>query len=189
MPDEWTKKRATIRHYNETATTYNILYKEEQEQKIREILKHVSINDSDVILDAGCGSGFLNEHVQKQASHIVGVDLSKGLLRIAVSRIRQAGMKNVSLVQADVDYLPFKEQIFDEAFALTVLQDSSFYSVMLKELMRTTKNNAKVIITGLKKTFSEQSFKRALKEQRLNPRILETSEKLRDIIAVCRKGA
>jgi len=178
-----------MHHYDKTATTYNVLYKEEQEQKIREILKHITINGSDVVLDAGCGSGFLVEHVQEQAGHIVGVDLSKGLLRIAVSRAKQAKIKNVSLVQVDVDYLPFREHVFNEAFALTVLQDSSDYDATLKELLRTTKNIAKVGVTGLKKAFSEESLKQALTKEGFESIILETSEKVKDVIAICRKGA
>jgi len=178
-----------MRHYDETATTYDILYKGEQEQKIREILEHITINVSDTVLDAGCGSGFLFEHVQGQVYHIIGVDLSMGLLKIAFSRAKQAGMKNVSLVQADVDNLPFREQVFDEAFALTVLQDSSDYGVTLKELTRTTKNNAEVAVTGLKKAFTEESLKKALMKEGLEPYVLETPKQVKDVIAICRKGA
>jgi ubiquinone/menaquinone biosynthesis C-methylase UbiE len=178
-----------MRHYDETATTYDTLYREEQEHKIREILKHMTIKDSDTVLDAGCGSGFLLEHIQGQAGCTVGVDLSKGLLRIALSRVRQTKMKNVSLVQADVDNLPFREHIFDEVFALTVLQDSSDYGMTLKELTRTTKNNAELTITGLKKAFTEESLKNALTKEDLKPYILDMLKQVKDIIAICRKGA
>ena len=176
-----------MRHFDETALTYDVLYKEEQEHKINEILKHMTVNGSDVVLDAGCGSGFLLEHVQKQAGHIVGVDLSKGLLRIAVSRIKQAKIKNISLVQADFDNLPFREHVFDEAFALTVLQDSADYNATLKEIIRTTKNNSMLTVTGLKKTFTMKRLKQALTEQGLKPDILDTPEKVKDFIAVCQK--
>jgi ubiquinone/menaquinone biosynthesis C-methylase UbiE len=177
-----------MRHYDETATTYDVLYKGEQEQKIREILKHVAIKDTDTVLDAGCGSGFLFEHVQGQAGHVVGVDLSRGLLKIALSRTKQSGMKKVSFVQADVDNLPLREHVFDEAFALTVLQDSSDYGATLKELKRTTKKNAIVVITGLKKTFAEESLKQALTKEGLEHYILKTYEHQKDIIAICGKN-
>ncbi len=189
MPTAWTKKRGIARHYDETADAYDALYRQEQEQKIHEILKHMTINGSDVVLDAGCGSGFLLENIQEQAGHVVGVDLSRGLLRIALSRVERTGMKNVSLVQADVDNLPFREHVFDEAFALTVLQDSSDYGATLKELTRTTKNNTKVAITGLKKAFTEESLKKALMKEGLEPYVLETPKQVKDVIAICRKGA
>jgi len=183
----WTKKRGIIRHYDETATVYNDLYREEQEQKINEILKHMTVHGSDHVLDAGCGSGFLFEYIHNQAGHIVGVDLSKGLLRIALAHVKQDGMKTISLVRADVDHLPFKEQVFDKAFALTILQDSSNLNMTLKEIARTTKNGSALAVTGLKKAFTRERLKQVLIKQGLEPFILDTLENVKDIIAICRE--
>ena len=185
MPTAWTKKKGIIRHYDETAAAYDALYREEQEQKIHEILKHMIIHCSDYVLDAGCGTGFLFEHIRKRAGRIVGVDLSKGLLRIALSRTKQAEAGNISLVQADIDHLPFKERMFDKVFALTVLQDSSDLDVTLKEITRIAKNESTLAVTGLKKVFTEERFKQALTEEGLEPSILDTPEQVKDLISIC----
>ena len=187
MPTAWSEKRGIIRHYDKTADIYDSLYREEQEQKIKQILRHMAVHDSDLILDAGCGTGFLFEHVYKQAGHLVGVDLSKGLLRIALAHVKQAGTRNVSLVRADVDYLPFKERVFDKVFALTVLQDSSDLNMTLKEITRTTKNDSTLAVTGLKKVFTAERFKQALTEEGLEINILLTPEQVKDFIAICRR--
>ena len=187
MPTAWSEKRGIIRHYDKTADIYDSLYREEQEQKIKQILRHMAVHDSDLILDAGCGTGFLFEHVYKQAGHLVGVDLSKGLLRIALAHVKQAGTRNVSLVRADVDYLPFKERVFDKVFALTVLQDSSDLNMTLKEITRTTKNDSTLVVTGLKKVFTAERFKQALTEEGLEINILLTPEQVKDFIAICRR--
>ena len=187
MPTAWSEKRGIIRHYDKTANTYDSLYREEQELKIKQILRHMAVHDSDLILDAGCGTGFLFEHVHKQAGHLVGVDLSKGLLRIALAHVKQAGTRNVSLVRADVDHLPFKERVFDKVFALTVLQDSSDLNMTLKEITRSTKNDSTLAVTGLKKVFTEERLKQALTEEGLESFILDTPEQVKDIIAICSK--
>ena len=187
MPTAWSEKRGIIRHYDKLANIYDSLYREEQELKIKQILRHMAVHDSDLILDAGCGTGFLFEHVHKQAGYIVGVDLSRGLLRIALSRVEQDAMKNVLLVQADVDYLPFKERVFDKVFALTVLQDSSDLNMTLKEITRTAKNDSTLAVTGLKKVFTAERFKQALTEEGLEINILLTPEQVKDFIAICRR--
>ena len=187
MPTAWSEKRGIIRHYDETANAYDSLYREEQELKIKQILKHMAVRGFDLILDAGCGTGFLFEHIHKQAGHLVGVDLSKGLLRIALAHVKQAGTRNVSLVRADVDYLPFKERVFDKVFALTVLQDSSDLNMTLKEITRTTKNESTLAVTGLKKVFTTERFKQALTEEGLEINILLTPEQVKDFIAICRR--
>jgi len=95
-------------------------------------------------------------------------------------------MKTVSLIRADVDFLPFKERVFDKVFALTLLQDSSKLNVTLREILRTAKDESTLTITGLKKVFSETSLKQTLTKEGLKPNILPTQEQVKDIIAVCR---
>jgi ubiquinone/menaquinone biosynthesis C-methylase UbiE len=187
LPTAWSEKRGIIRHYDKMVNIYDSLYREEQELKIKQILRHMAVHNSDLILDAGCGTGFLFEHVHKQVGHLVGVDLSKGLLRIALAHVKQAGTRNVSLVRADVDYLPFKERVFDKVFALTVLQDSSDLNMTLKEITRTTKNDSTLAVTGLKKVFTAERFKQALTEEGLEINILLTPEQVKDFIAICRR--
>ena len=182
----WRKKRKIIRHYDKLASTYDSLYRDEQGLKIEHILGHISVRDSDLALDAGCGTGFLFKYIHKQVSHLVGVDLSKGLLKVALAHAKQYGMKTVSLIRADVDFLPFKERVFDKVFALTLLQDSSKLNVTLREILRTAKDESTLTITGLKKVFSETSLKQTLTKEGLKPNILPTQEQVKDIIAVCR---
>jgi ubiquinone/menaquinone biosynthesis C-methylase UbiE len=186
-PTVWRKKREIICHYDEIANTYDSLYRDEQDLKIENALRHVNFNGSDSILDAGCGTGFLFEHVHRHVGHLVGVDLSIGLLRVALAHVKQSGMKTVSLVRADVGYLPFKGRVFDKVFALTLIQDFAGSSVTLIKMMRTAKDESTFVITGLKKVFSEAIFKKVLTEAGLEPNILLTSEQVKDIIVVCQK--
>ena len=181
----WRRKREIISHYDKLASTYDSLYRDEQGLKIEHILKHISVCDSDSVLDAGCGTGFLFKYVYKRVNHLVGVDLSKGLLKVALAHAKESGMKTVSLIRGDVDFLPFKEQIFDKVFALTLLQNSSKLHVTLQEILRTAKDESTLAITGLKKVFLETSFKQALTKEGLKPNILSTQEQVKDIIAVC----
>jgi len=183
----WCKKRVIIRHYGKLASTYDTLYRDEQGLKIEHILRHVSIHDSDLALDAGCGTGFLFKYIHNHVCLIVGVDLSKGLLKVALSHIKQSGIKTISLIRADVDFLPFKEQVFDKVFALTLLQDSSKLDETLREILRTAKDESTIVVTGLKKVYSEASFKQSLTKASLESKILLTSEQVKDIIAVCWK--
>lgn len=181
----WHKKREIIRHYDKLASTYDSLYRDEQGLKIKYVLRHVNFNNSDLILDTGCGTGFLFKYIQGYVGQIVGVDISIGLLRVASAHIKQARMKTVFLIRADVDYLPFQEQVFNKVFALTLIQDFSDLNVTLKEIMRTAKDESIFVITGLKKIFSEASFKQVLTKAGLESNILLTSEQVKDIIAVC----
>jgi ubiquinone/menaquinone biosynthesis C-methylase UbiE len=183
----WREKRRIIRHYDELASMYDSLYRDEQELKIEHTLKHIAFHNSDLALDAGCGTGLLLEYVHRRGCYLVGVDLSMGLLRVASTRTKQSEVNTVSLVRADVDYLPFRERVFDKVFALTLLQDFSDPKTVLTEFLETTKDDSIFVVTGLKKTFSEEGLGQVLAESNLEFRLLKTSQQVKDVIAVCWK--
>jgi ubiquinone/menaquinone biosynthesis C-methylase UbiE len=183
----WREKREIIRHYDGLASIYDSLYGDEQELKIEHILEHIAFHSSDLALDAGCGTGLLFEYVYSHNCCLIGVDLSMGLLRIASTRIKKAGVKTVSLVRADVDYLPFRERIFDKVFALTLFQDISDPKAVLTGFLEKAKDDSLFVVTGLKKTFSNEGLGQVLAETDLRFKLLETSEHVKDVIAVCWK--
>lgn len=188
VSDVWGKKRKVIRYYNRFAEIYNLLYGYEQELKIREILKVVNVRDSDSILDVGCGTGLLFSHISS-ARIIVGVDISLGALKVAMGLIRRAGFKNVSLVRADADYLPFKDGIFDKVFAITLLQNLPNPALALNEIMRVSKGTSCIAVTGLKKSFSREDFSEILSMAGIRSFMAECGEEVKCYIAICDRGA
>lgn len=66
------------------------------------------------VLEVGCGSAPCARWLATQGAQVVGVDLSAGMLRYAVSAARDTGI-SVPLVQADAARLPFADSSFDLA--------------------------------------------------------------------------
>ncbi len=69
-------------------------------------------------LDAGCGFGRHVYYAAEFGAEMVGVDFSAA---IDAARANTAGRKGISLVQADIYRLPFREAAFDFAYSLGVL--------------------------------------------------------------------
>jgi SAM-dependent methyltransferase len=66
------------------------------------------------VLEVGCGSAPCARWLAAQGAHVVGLDLSAGMLRYAVQAARETGL-SVPLVQADAGRLPFADSSFDVA--------------------------------------------------------------------------
>jgi ubiquinone/menaquinone biosynthesis C-methylase UbiE len=66
------------------------------------------------VLEAGCGTGLLLDRLAQDASGVVGVDLSRGM----VSRALERGHP---VVQADLAALPFADASFDAVASFKVL--------------------------------------------------------------------
>ena len=184
----WKKKRSVINHYDKLVKVYDSLYTDEQNQKIECILRIVRVAQTDYLLDVGCGTGLLFNHIDCVNGFYIGVEISSGLLRTAVNRIKQlSAISCAFIIRADADYLPFKNEVIDKIFALTLLQNMPHPSVTLKEMMRIAKDNSTIVVTGLKKTFTKERFRSMLRKADLKYYILRPQCKIQDLIAICHK--
>lgn len=179
---QWDKKRDVTQHYDLTAHLYDMQYAEEQTAKIEAAVKSINLEKHNLVLDAGCGTGLLFDYVANKAKTIVGLDISRKILLQAKGR--EKNFPNVHLILADADNMPLKENIFDYAFAVTLIQNMPNPLETLNEVKRVTKENAVVVVTGLKKKFSLKVFEELLRNAGLNVIALK-SESLKCHVAVC----
>jgi len=187
---DWKRKREAIRHYDRLAAVYDTLYGEEQRMKIKLALAAVPVTGSDAVLDAGCGTGLLYDYIGGALGLLVGVDTSLGLLKVAAHRSnRRRGRSSVCLVCADIEYLPFPRRIFDKVFAFTLLQNVEDPSVALHEMIRVVKEHFVIVVSGLKKSFSEEGLRCFLANAGLDCVFVEAAEEAKDIVAVCRRSS
>ena len=144
-----------MKRYDLTAEIYEERYRGEQKEKYAAALVDVDVLGSR-ILDAGCGSGLFFEEVAAHSRTMVGVDISRKLLRKAKKQADAFG--NVFVLQADADHLPFADGVFDFVFSFTVLQNMPKPAETLDEFKRVTNLGGKVVVTGLKRAFSPITF-------------------------------
>jgi ubiquinone/menaquinone biosynthesis C-methylase UbiE len=187
MPNPWKQKRSAIRHYDQTAETYDQQYMEEQDLKIAIALEALPqpIDKNAVILDAGCGTGLLFPNIARKTKQTVGIDTSIKSLKKAKAKTKT--YHNTALIKADADFLPFKAEIFTHIFAFTLVQNTPNPKSTIEEMQRVTQRDATLVITGLKKHFTRTAFVKLLENARLEILALKTDEELKDLVAVCRK--
>jgi ubiquinone/menaquinone biosynthesis C-methylase UbiE len=159
-------------------------YAEEQTAKIEAALRSVKIDKDSLVLDVGCGTGLLFDHISGKAKTVVGVDFSRKNLLQAKNRSQE--FANVNLILADADYLPFKNEVFSHVFAITVIQNMPKPAKTLDELKHIAKRDAVIVVTGLKKKFSLEEFKDLLCKLDLDVIELKSGD-LKCYVAICLK--
>jgi ubiquinone/menaquinone biosynthesis C-methylase UbiE len=185
----WDEKYGAIDYYDYIAPFYDQIYNEEQKAKIDVALRHVNPVKESVILDAGCGTGFLFKCLSEKAKLLVGLDTSPGILKEAKKLAKS--FPNVHLIRADADFMPFPKGIFDVVFALTLLQNMPNHLWTLNELKRVGKATSTSVITAFKKYrkyrhFVQTTFVALLDTAEFKVSVIENNEKLKDYIAVCK---
>ncbi len=76
----------------------------------RRLLEGVALSPSRLILDVGCGTGVLEKSLEESAVTVVGVDITKEMLKIAQGKKISCF---ASVVQGDAEALPFRSECFD----------------------------------------------------------------------------
>lgn len=95
------------------------------------------------ILDFGCGVGRFAETAMEFADSYVGVDINSGAFEHAPD------LPNVEFVGLPDDRIPFEDDSFDSAMALTVLQhivDPEHYAIWSREIARVVKPGGLIYI-------------------------------------------
>lgn len=160
-------------------------YAEEQTTKIKAALKNIKFHDGGFVLDVGCGTGLLFKHIADKMQTTVGLDISGKTLLQAKKRAK--AFTNFHLVLADADHMPFKENFFSHIFVITLLQNMPNPHKTLKEIMSVATENAVIVVTGLKKVFPLDGFKKILKNSGLKIIDLIDDSSLKCHVAVCTK--
>lgn len=133
----------SIEYYNAIKDSYEKLYREEQVEKIRFILSHIKVNPDDRILDAGAGSGILEEILNRY--NITAIEPSD--LFDIIQRKRFNGIA----IKSKIEDFQANEK-FDLIFCITVLQDIADEErpKVIKKLFDLAKPGGLIIISILK---------------------------------------
>ncbi len=174
-----------MHHYDRLAAIYDAQYAEEQNAKIKAALSSMTLKKDSLLLDVGCGTGLLFEHLLSHAKLVIGLDTSSKILSKAKELVKQ--FPRVCVIRADADHIPIKNEVFDAVFAITLLQNMPKPIRTLQEMKRVSKRHATIVATGLKKEFTQEAFKNLLNEAELETVVMKTNGQLKGYVAICRK--
>lgn len=98
------------------------------------------------LLDIGTGTGRMAELFAPRADHIVALDKSLDMLRVARARLQHLPASGVELVQGDFAALPFASHSFDTVLLHQVLHFAQDPATALAEAARVTRPGGRIAI-------------------------------------------
>lgn len=113
----------------------------------KRLLEESEIGSYSSVLDVGCGTGAVlmmmaERHCRGQ---LVGVDISKGMLRILRRKKLKAEL-DIEAVLADAESLPFKDAVFDVLVGAGILRFLSAPERALEEGFRVLKGQRRCVL-------------------------------------------
>lgn len=109
------------------------------------VFKYLGDLSGKIVLDAGCGNGYLSRQLAKTAKKVVGVDFTEGLIDRA--KQRSLSFTNIEYTVGNVEKLSFSENTFDTVLCNMVLMDLENIESAVFELARVAKKGATIVIS------------------------------------------
>lgn len=168
------KKKNIQYKYDKTSDHYDIRYNLIQDVKItaffNELIIKNELNHFKYILDVGCGTCSILEKLNAYISerfYYIGIDFSIGMIKYGLDKnIPNIPYKNnISLILADAENIPLKNNLFDLIISLTVIQNLPEPATHLNEIVKKLKKNSGIILISFhKKIFTEELIDNLLKK-------------------------
>lgn len=187
MNENLSAKARVREKYDREAESYDGLYLKEQLEKYALAVKAVPLDESQVCLDCGCGTGLLIERALKGVKLAVGVDFSLRMIKKAKEKLKGRG--NFELVLADGNRLPFVDGAFHTAFSFTVVDGKVNKEEMLAEIRRALRPGGLAAISVLKEAMDLGKFKSMLKKCKFRVLRVFDEARVKDYLAICRASA
>ncbi len=104
----------------------------------------VGLKDAKLVLDVGCGSGFVTRDIARLTKgKVIGIDGSSSLIDVAKKILKE--YSNTKLCVGNAEQLPFKNNSFDIVTCNLLLMWADDPKKVLSEMARVTKPKGKVL--------------------------------------------
>ena len=139
-------EKANLKFFKVKAKSYNKeepSYRPENKVRVKKILRGLSKNKKDILLDIGCGTGFILDLAHPYFKKLYGIDLSPEMLKYV-------NLKNekIKVLEGSTEKLPFEKNYFDVCTANGFLHHLYDIKPTLKEAYRCLKKNG-ILYTDL----------------------------------------
>ena len=140
-------KRRAKRFYRYFSKVYDlvnpIFYSKDMRKKVVDMAE---IDEGDIVLEVGCGTGFTTYEIVKRVEDVVAIDITPEQISKAIKRF-----PNVEFLMGDAESLPFKDNVFDASISAGSIEYWPHPSLGIQEMARVTKPGGRVVILAPRK--------------------------------------
>lgn len=102
------------------------------------------------VLDVGCGTGNFSIKLAKMGCEVVGIDVSKEMLKVAEEKAKKEGL-NIKFYNMDVYDMKFEDNCFDGVISVTAFEFLKDPEKAIEEMFRVLKPNGYLLIGTINK--------------------------------------
>lgn len=104
------------------------------------------LNESDVVLEVGCGAGIHTISIAERCKHIVAMDLSSGPLKRVKEKIHKGDISNIEVIEGIAEMIALRDNVFDRVVCIGLLHHLITIAPAISEIERVLKPGGSIII-------------------------------------------
>ncbi len=112
-----------------------------------ELIEKLNIKSGLDVLDLGCGDGTTAIPAARLGANVLGVDIARNLVAAGNKRIKEEGLKNISIQEGDATDL---RQLADKSFDIVVSIFGAMFAPkpfdVAKEMVRVTRKGGRIVM-------------------------------------------
>lgn len=133
--------------YNSYAHCYDFFFKQFFHPRQKRAIEELTFKPGDRVLDVGVGTG-LTLPLYPSYCKVVGIDISADMLKQAKKKIKEHGLKNVSLIEMDACNMSFDENSFDHVVATHIISVVPEPVKVMNEMRRVGKIDCSMVVVN-----------------------------------------
>jgi len=120
-------------------------------RRAEKMAKIAGLEPDSTILEVGCGTGIYSTYWVKSSRKFYGLDISRGMLRRAATKIDS---DKTLFVEADAEHLPFQDSSFNAVLSVNTIEHLDNLPLALKEMRRVCCDGGRIVLSVLNGNFS-----------------------------------
>ena len=154
MPRNHSRERKKVEDYfKETAYKWDEIRKDYYDESLRDIIiQKANVKTGNIVLDIGCGTGFLSLGVAKAVGKngkVIDIDISEEMMKKAKKNLSEAGFSNVEFRVGDAENIPLENDSVDSVVGNMVLHHCPNPEFAIKEMVRVLKPNGRLVLADM----------------------------------------
>ena len=106
-------KKVAVEQFSKRSTAYVACSALMDQADLDTVVGLLDLTGVERVLDVATGTGNLAMSLSPHVKEVIGIDITPGMLELAVQAARERGLDNIDNLVGDVEHLPFREEEFD----------------------------------------------------------------------------